>query len=371
MKRAGFILFTLFIVIFATAQPIKDMGTPGSPDNDLSFLDTILKDRRIVMLGESSHGTEEYSVVKKQLIQYLHDKLGFNVVLFESPGTNCSYLNAFADTNATELVRNSIQHVWHSETVSDVFRYIKSSGMQFNGFDPQFIDSPYPALVYTEAFKSWPAILSRVLEVEKRVSATINFPSKYLALKDSFSTAYGQLAAELEKENLSLFQQRMRQTLLANVPYYARITGGNQRDSGMAKNIIWLAENLYKSEKIIVWAHNTHIDRNATSPKRLMGKLLADHFKDQLYGIGFYMLNGTTASNDRKIQKVKPAPPGSIEEIVNRSGFITAFLQTNDPAFDRRIPTLYWGKEIQKMNLFKSYNAVILVNGVSAPVYLK
>lgn len=356
----------LFFATAASGQRVKDMSA-----NNFSYLDTIFNNKRIVMLGESSHGTEEYSQVKKQLIQYLHEKHGFNVVLFESPMTNCSYLNAFADSNATELVRNSIQSVWHTETVRELFRYIKSSGIQFNGFDPQYISSPYPALVYTSAFKDWPAILADVLELDKRISNTINNPSKYLSLKDSFSTAYGQLAQKLEKQNLSPFQQWMRHTLAANVPYYARIREGNQRDSGMAKNIIWLAENLYKNEKVIVWAHNMHIDRNATSPKRLMGKLLSDHFKDQLYGIGLYMLNGTTALNSRKIVQVEVAPKGSMEEMVNRSGFKISFVETNDPVFDKRLPTLHWGRDIQKMNLAKSYNAIILVNGVSAPVYLK
>jgi erythromycin esterase len=349
----------------------KDMGVPGDPDNDFSFLDSLLKDARIVMLGESSHGTEEYSVVKKQLIKYLHEKLGYNVLLFESPGPACSYLNIGSDTNSTRLVKNSIQSVWHTETVKDLFAYTKSSGMQFNGFDPQFIQSPFREYTNEAAFNNQPGLLAGLLKLEKRIAVTIHNESLHLSLKDSFSTAYGRLAAALDTQQLNPLQQWLRQTFVTNTSYYTRIRQGDQRDSCMAKNIIWLAEDLYKNEKLIIWAHNTHIDRNATSAKRLMGKLLSDHFKDQLYAIGLYMLKGSTASNDRKIQAVQHPPRGSIESMLEKTGFKTSFIETKHPALDKPISTLYWGRSVQKLNLFKSFDAIILVNGVSPPVYLQ
>jgi erythromycin esterase len=352
-------------------QQVKDMGDVRTGNVNFGFLDSVLNKTRIVMLGESSHGTEEYSLLKKQLIQYLHEKLGFSVVLFESPMTNCSYLNLATDTNYAELVKYSIQSVWHTETVRQLFCYIKRSNIQFAGFDPQYIYSSYPALVYKEAFKDHPQLLGRLLQLEDRIAGTIKYPSRYIALKDSFARAYADLAVSLQHEQSSPFQQWVRQTLVTNTGYYARITKGDQRDADMARNIIWLAENLYKNEKIIIWAHNTHIDKNATSPKRNMGKLLAGHFKDQLYGIGLYMISGTTAENDRDIFTIKPPPPGSIEMLISKAAFKTSFLSTNNNLFDRPVTTLHWGRAVQKMNLYKSFDAMILIDGVSAPAYLQ
>jgi erythromycin esterase len=353
VKRSIFALIFSFVSITTFCQRAKDMS-------DLSFLDTVLKDARIVMLGESSHGTEEYSQVKKQLIQYLHEKLGFNVVLFESPMTNCAYLNIGTDTSGRSLVKNSIQNVWHTETIADLFSYIKRIGIQFNGFDPQFIPSPYRTYVFETAFKNKPELI----ELERMIASNSH-------MFDSFSTAYGRLAAEVNKEALSPFQQWVRETMSTNAYYYANINAGKTRDSCMAKNIIWLAENLYKNEKIIIWAHNSHIDRQATASKNYMGAVLSNYFKDQLYGIGLYMLNGTTATNARKIITVKPAPPGSIEEMLAGTGFKTSFIETKYPVFNKAIKTLHWGNKVQKMNLYKSYDAVILVNGVTTPNYLQ
>lgn len=340
--------------------------------NDLLFLDTILKNKRIVALGESSHGTEEYSEVKLKLIRYLHEKLGFNVLLFESPMMACSYVDLIKDsTAATELIQNSIQSVWHTKTVAQLFNYIKTSDLAFKGFDPQYITSPYSSLLFSASFTDHPGIQNKLVQLEKRIADAFIQPKKYLSLKDSFSIAWSQLADQFAQLKLTPIQSWIKQMISTNITYYKNINKGNNRDILMADNIIWLAEKLYPNEKLIVWAHNTHIDKTSSTQNRIMGKLLAEHFNEQLYVIGLYMTNGTTALNNRKVLQIKSPPKNSLEELLSARGFKTAFIQTNTKLFNRNITTLHWGKDKQQFNLFKSYNAVILINGVSAPEYLK
>lgn len=52
--------------------------------SDLDMLIPLLADKRIVYLGENSHGVAEFSLVKTRMIQYLHQTLGYNIVAFES-----------------------------------------------------------------------------------------------------------------------------------------------------------------------------------------------------------------------------------------------------------------------------------------------
>ncbi|NII29313.1 erythromycin esterase family protein [Pseudoflavitalea sp. X16] len=378
--RTYFLLPFILICLVAPAQDkalqeylnlyAKEINPAIAGFQGFSFLDSLLKGKRIVALGESSHGTEEYSATKFQLIQYMHEKLGYNVLLFESPMANCSYVNLSPDTATRQLVRNSIQAVWHTETVRRLFAYVKERHIRFGGFDPQFMYSPYPEAVLTDAFETYPPIKNTLLQLEHRIAATITTPRQYLSLKDSFSAAYDQLAVQLSALPLSPLQQWMKQMITTNISYYARINQGDQRDSCMAKNIIWMAENLYPHEKIIIWAHNTHIDKNP-SHKKMMGKLLAAHFKDQFYGIGLYMVNGTTALNNRTIIPVQPAPKGSLEEALTATGFRTTFIETGHPLFDRKMVTLHWGKDRQFLTPGKSYDAIVLVNGVRPPDYLK
>lgn len=348
-------------------QHARELSTTSPNFKGFFFLDTMLQNKRIVLLGESSHGTEEYSQTKLQLIQYLHKKLGFKVLLFESPMTNTTYTNIATDTATKELVRNSIQSFWHTATVARVFDYVKKSNMQVGGFDPQYMRSPYPALLYTHAFSDQPAIRNTLLQLDSRIAETLAQPRQFLSLKDSLSTAFAAVNNQLTTLQLSPLQQWIKQMITTNISYYARIEEGDQRDSCMAKNIIWLAEH-YPNEKIIIWAHNTHIDKNP-GHRKMMGKLLAAHFKGQLYAVGLYMINGTTALNNGKPITIKEPYKGSLEMALAARGFKSAFIETKHPAFDRRMPTLHMGKEKQVLNPQKSFDAVILINGVRAAIF--
>lgn len=376
--RHTLVLITLLISFTSSAQDnnlaatiqqhAKEINTTAPDFKGFSFLDTMLQNKRIILLGESSHGTEEYSATKLQLIQYLHEKLGFEVLLFESPMTNTTYANVTTDTANEDVVRNSLQSFWNTATVARLFDYVKKNNMQLGGFDPQYMNTPYTALLYAHAFNDQPVVKNTLLQIDSRIAETLTRPRLFLSLKDSLSKAFAALNNQLATGQLSPLQQWVKQMVKTNISYYARIEEGDQRDSCMAKNIIWLAEHLYANEKIIIWAQNAHIDKSPNH-KRIMGKLLAAHFKDQLYAVGFYMINGTTALNNGQPITVKEPFKGSLETALAKRGFKSAFIETKHPAFDRRIPTLHMGKDKQVINPQKSFDAIILINGIHAAIF--
>ena len=49
------------------SKKAKEINVSSDDLEGLEFLDTILANKRIVFLGESSHGTEEYSQIKFKL----------------------------------------------------------------------------------------------------------------------------------------------------------------------------------------------------------------------------------------------------------------------------------------------------------------
>jgi len=58
------------------AQIIKvDTFLPEANFDDLKFLDAILEDRKIIALGEGTHGTREHFLYKDRLIRYLISRL--------------------------------------------------------------------------------------------------------------------------------------------------------------------------------------------------------------------------------------------------------------------------------------------------------
>ncbi len=56
----------------------------------LQFFKAVLKDRRLVQLGESGHGVAEFNHAKVRLIKFLHQQMGFDVIAFESGLSNVS-----------------------------------------------------------------------------------------------------------------------------------------------------------------------------------------------------------------------------------------------------------------------------------------
>ncbi|XOK62764.1 hypothetical protein ACJ7K1_06485 [Paenibacillus elgii] len=83
---------------------------------DLSFLKPLLMDKRIVYLGENSHGVAEYNQVKTRLIQYLHEELGFDVIAFESGMGNAAGAYARVESRTPEeLMKDAIFGVWWSK----------------------------------------------------------------------------------------------------------------------------------------------------------------------------------------------------------------------------------------------------------------
>jgi erythromycin esterase len=78
----------------ANHHPIASVQTfEGDTFADLQFFKTVLKDRRIVQLGESGHGVAEFNHAKVRLIKFLHQQMGFDVMAFESGLYECYNAN--------------------------------------------------------------------------------------------------------------------------------------------------------------------------------------------------------------------------------------------------------------------------------------
>ena len=111
--------------------------------SDLKFLPNYLQNKKIIQLGESTHGAKEFNKMKVRLIKYLHQELNFNVLAFESSVFACFYAYANKlDEGPTKLMRNSIFGVWYTEEVKELFSYIIETQKTKNplilvGFDIQ------------------------------------------------------------------------------------------------------------------------------------------------------------------------------------------------------------------------------------------
>ncbi|PEN47982.1 erythromycin esterase, partial [Bacillus toyonensis] len=83
---------------------------------DLSFLKEAVQDKRIVVLGESTHGAKEMNLSKIRMIKYLHEEMGYDVIAFESGFAEASTVQQnFDNLTATEAMKQSLEGVWQTE----------------------------------------------------------------------------------------------------------------------------------------------------------------------------------------------------------------------------------------------------------------
>ncbi len=125
------------------------------------------------------------------------------------------------------------------------------------------------------------------------------------------------------------------------------IVDNNHRDLQMANNCLWLLNEKYKDEKMIIWAANGHIIKTDTlfdveaegwKPEIRqypMGEVLFDSLGEEMYSIGFTSYKGTstTLKYDSEAQNFifqsypfEPADSTSFEFELKQIGFEYAFI---------------------------------------------
>lgn len=74
-----------------------------SDNTDLQFLSKQLKNKSILGLGEASHGTQEFYIQKRRIIQYLTTKDNYKMIAFECPQAAMEPINQYLQNGSGDL----------------------------------------------------------------------------------------------------------------------------------------------------------------------------------------------------------------------------------------------------------------------------
>jgi erythromycin esterase len=398
----------------------------GDQYQDLAFLGDLLKNKQLIFLGESSHGTAEFSSVKVRLIEYLHKKLGYRVLVFESGlGELFAENQQIQQQTSTQALKNSLFDIWQTKEVLSVFDYAKKSKNTRNplhiaGMDMQAVGG------YGSFLKKWfqtvnPQMGKLAEQTEEDFSYTLSQsePQAYKKDQSQLLRAYQQLYQFTKQHRQQLLQTYPASTKMLQVtqyvlqdrihsvtsviPYYVSYNHYQQigndleakkaydqyniaRDQVMAKHLTWITETLYPNEKIIVWAHNLHIRKansKTSNPQRSavlnLGELLPSKIKQKSYVLGLYMNRGVSALNDHKPLTVQyPHPSGTVESILEKTGYSNVFVDlsqaskgTNTTWMFRRGSILDWGAWSEQLIPKEQYDGILFLDKVKMPQYIK
>jgi len=352
----------------AHAIPLKSVQA-GAGFDDLRPLETTLRGVRLVGLGEATHGTREFFQFKHRMLEFLVERMGFRVFAIEASFAACETINDYVlagkGDRAAALASQGFW-TWDTHEVADMIDWMRAynshvtdaNKVQFVGYDIQnynrsfdviaaYLDRVAPRYLPTAklAFKALqPNSETGKLGFDKRsgeVKATEL--SRLWELYD-FLEAHGEQfvqrtsAAEFEQvlqhaRGLLQFDDAFNRVDL-DTANLAESTSA-LRDRYMAENIQHLLSAEPPKTRMVVWAHNGHIQADSSDPPT-MGRYLRDAFGKAYYAFGFEFDSGSFQSRELLGQDlsamgtghgigalreftVGPAAPGSVAWYLERA----------------------------------------------------
>ncbi|MFU0243373.1 erythromycin esterase family protein, partial [Streptomyces scabiei] len=86
------------------ALPLQKLS-PGGPFDDLEPLRGVLRDVRVLGMGESTHGTREFFRLKHRILQFLVREMGFTALAMEASESAARALDAYVNGGPGDAVR--------------------------------------------------------------------------------------------------------------------------------------------------------------------------------------------------------------------------------------------------------------------------
>lgn len=137
----------------------------------LSGLKQSLKGVEIIALGENTHGLGEVFTAKIELVKFLHQELGFDLVLFESGFGDAALaweqLDLLSAKEFTSVFSSNFYY--NSEEIENLVSYVKSQNgrLKIQGFDCQ-PQQNYLIMRMTEIVQPLDSILAKTVPLEMR-----------------------------------------------------------------------------------------------------------------------------------------------------------------------------------------------------------
>ncbi|MDR6855473.1 erythromycin esterase family protein [Variovorax guangxiensis] len=325
-----------------------------------------IADARFVLLGEASHGTDDFYRERAAITKRLIEDKAFDAVAVEADWPDALRVDRFVrgasdDSSALQALgdfRRFPAWMWRNQPVREFVDWLRASNQKrptaervgFYGIDLYSL--------YTS--------IASVLDYLDRVDPEAARRARYrYGCFDHFgedTQAYGHAAAfdlgasceeaavaqlrELLEKRAdhagadAHFHAEQNARLVRNAEHYyrtmfkGRVASWNLRDRHMAQTLEALDAHLgaqrSRPARIAVWAHNSHLgDARATEMAEIgelnVGQLMRERYGAQCFNVGFTTADGEVMAasawdGEAERKRVNPPLAGSIEALLHESG---------------------------------------------------
>jgi erythromycin esterase len=313
----------------------------NSIELDLHAIDKLIEeigDAKYVLLGEASHGTHEYYVLRTQISKRLIEQKGFSFIAVEGDWPDCYRVNRYVKNypesgNSTLNVIKEFNRwptwMWANWEIVALAEWLR----RHNSTLPANKKAGFYGL---DVYSLWESLDSIIKYLEKKDLKTNQFAVQALKCFEPYSDGEGSAYARstlmvpegCEEEVVDLLMQVRKNMTSYNTDheavlsaeqnaqvivnaeryYRAMVRPGaeswNIRDRHMVDTLNRLMKFHGTTAKAIVWEHNTHIgDARATDMAGEgmvnVGQLVNEkHAKDGVYSVGFGSYQGTVIAGE-------------------------------------------------------------------------
>ena len=344
------------------------------PLDDLEPLADLFRDVRVVAIGENAHLISEFYQFRHRLLQFLVERCGFTVFAMESGFSEGLAVDAWVrggPGDLREIAHDKITYTMgRCREMRDHLAWMREAAwpVRFVGLDvPGGTASPLPALDHVAAFlaradpDALPLVERLVVRVQKyagehSMPAYRAYAGLVPADRDAITAGLAELAARfdaLEPEYIQaeggnayrIIRHELRLTGLLDQAlrsYGAMMDGDTShpkvaaRDRGMAETVFWLLDERGPDARIVIGAHNSHIQRTPVVTPAFAVSAMGHHLATRL-GDDYLTVAVTATAGRTSTHRADPAAPGGVAILgadlaPPRAGSVeAAFAGTDEP----------------------------------------
>jgi protein-L-isoaspartate(D-aspartate) O-methyltransferase len=352
---------------------MADAAEPFGDLHELCDLVERFSDRRVVLLGEATHGTAEFYQARARITEMLVDRHGFNIVAVEADWPDAAVYDAYVRGLPRPKLPKSVftrfpTWMWRNGQVAEFLDRLKEINATIS--DPDRKAAFYGLDIYSLG-ASIEAVLNYLDKVDPEAAGVARQrygclvpwraePARYgrMALSRGYAVCEKPVADALTdllrkrldylaKDGEAFFDAEQNARIVAGAEqyyraiYYGDAASWNLRDQHMFDTLERLLAERGPDAKAVVWAHNSHIGNAAFTEmghvrgEHNIGQLARQRFGDTAALIGFGTDRGTVAAASdwdglMEIKRVRPARNDSYEGRSRDTG-IGAFLLETGP----------------------------------------